>query len=57
MPRPETAPNGGRVVAAIAEDADRPALGPPAFAVQLRNCVDQGQCLLRIVCLWPFPRQ
>jgi len=41
--------NRGRIIAAIAEHADRPAPGPTTFALQARNGIDQGQCFLRVI--------
>jgi hypothetical protein len=45
----QAAPDRGRVIAAIAEHADRPAPGSPAFPLQGRNRIDQGEGLLRVV--------
>ena len=49
MTCPETAPNGGRVVAAIPEHTVRPLPRSTAPAVQRRNRIDQRQGLLRVV--------
>ena len=46
---PETAPNGGRVVAAISEHTVRPLPRSPAFAVQRGNCIQQRQGFLQVV--------
>jgi hypothetical protein len=47
--RPQAPPETRRVIAAVAEHADRPAPGPPAPAVQRRNCIHEGQCFLPVV--------
>ena len=49
MPRPQTTPNGGRVVAAIPEHTVRPLSRSPPFAVQRGNRIDQRQGFLRVV--------
>jgi len=49
MPRPQASPNGGCVVAAIAEHAVWPPSRSPAFAVQRGNRIDQRQGFLRVV--------
>ena len=47
--RPETAPNGGRVVAAIPEHTVRPLPRSPPFAMQRGNRIHQRQGFLRVV--------
>jgi ABC-type uncharacterized transport system involved in gliding motility auxiliary subunit len=47
--RAQAVPDGGRVIAAVAEHADRPASGSAAFALQWRNRINQGQSFLRVV--------
>ena len=49
MTRAQAVPDGCRVVAAVAEHADRPVPGSSAFALQGRNRIHQGQGFLRVV--------
>ena len=47
--RPQTAPNGSCVVAAIPEHTVRPLPRSPPYAMQRRNRIDQRQGFLRVV--------
>src|SRR5258708_26011464 len=53
MPRPQSAPNRRRVVAAIPEHTVRPLPRSPPFAVQRRNRIDQRQGFLRVAPVRP----
>jgi len=63
---PETAPNGGRVVAAIPDHTVRSLPRSPPFIMQRGNCIHQRQRFLRVVpvrpaawrsCLFTLPRR
>lgn len=45
----QPAPDGCRIVAAVAEQADRPAPGSTASPLQGRNRIDQGEGFLRVI--------
>jgi hypothetical protein len=46
---PETAPNGGRVVAAIPQHTVRPLPRSPPYAIQRGNRIHQRQGFLRVI--------
>ncbi len=48
---PQAVPDRRRIIAAIAEHADRPAPGSAAVALQGRNRIHEGQGLLRVVAI------
>jgi hypothetical protein len=54
--RPQTAPNGSCVVAAIPEHTVRPLPRSPPYAMQRRNRIDQRQGFLRVVRFAPVRR-
>ena len=49
VPRAQAVPDGGRVIAAVAEHTGRPAARAAAVALQRRNRIHQRQGFLRVV--------
>ena len=49
VPRAQAVPDGGRIIAAVADHTGRPAARAAAVALQRRNRIHQGKGFLRVV--------